>query len=258
MTDNVKLIFEVEDLRNASPATVSRAAVLFVSDTDLDWEPVLMGWLRSRASEHERAASVLEPLFGKLVGNCRGPKEFGHLFAFIDNACNPLVALSRVGRIEATLRLLAALLARAELSASEADRMDEVERLLLLCICWGVGGPLGSDDRTRLDAYLRERSTNMPPIGSNDSVDVHTVFDFNINLETMEWEAWAPSVWNYPGPQVEFSRLIVPTESSTSTAFLIRALHSQRAPLLLIGASGTGKTTIVESYLDSLDTDQVC
>ena len=38
MTDNVKLMFEVEDLRNASPATVSRAGIIFVSASDLDWE----------------------------------------------------------------------------------------------------------------------------------------------------------------------------------------------------------------------------
>ena len=36
MTDNVKLMFEVEDLRNASPATVSRAGIIYVSNTDLD------------------------------------------------------------------------------------------------------------------------------------------------------------------------------------------------------------------------------
>ena len=33
MTDNVKLMFEVEDLRNASPATVSRAGIIYVSES---------------------------------------------------------------------------------------------------------------------------------------------------------------------------------------------------------------------------------
>lgn len=37
MTENVKLVFEVADVRNASPATVSRVGVVFVADTDLDW-----------------------------------------------------------------------------------------------------------------------------------------------------------------------------------------------------------------------------
>ena len=33
MTDNVKAMFEVEALVNASPATVSRAGIIYVSDT---------------------------------------------------------------------------------------------------------------------------------------------------------------------------------------------------------------------------------
>ena len=57
MTDNVKLMFEVEDLRNASPATVSRAGIIFVSDSDLDWEPVLQSWLKLKAGNMAQAFS---------------------------------------------------------------------------------------------------------------------------------------------------------------------------------------------------------
>ena len=35
MIDNCKLVFEVEDLRNASPATVSRCDIVFISLEDL-------------------------------------------------------------------------------------------------------------------------------------------------------------------------------------------------------------------------------
>jgi len=41
MTDNTKIMFENETLKNASPATVSRAGIIYVSDTDLDWLPVI-------------------------------------------------------------------------------------------------------------------------------------------------------------------------------------------------------------------------
>lgn len=37
---------QVEDLRNASPATVSRAGIIYVSDSDLDWQPVMESRLK--------------------------------------------------------------------------------------------------------------------------------------------------------------------------------------------------------------------
>ena len=45
---NVTLQMEVEDLRNASPATVSRAGVIFISSNDLGWRPMAQGYLKKR------------------------------------------------------------------------------------------------------------------------------------------------------------------------------------------------------------------
>ena len=42
MTDNVKIMFEVETLVNASPPPC-RAGIIYVSDVDLDWTPTLGG-----------------------------------------------------------------------------------------------------------------------------------------------------------------------------------------------------------------------
>lgn len=45
MTENCKLVFEVENLNNASPATVSRCGQVYISATDLGYEAVLDGWI---------------------------------------------------------------------------------------------------------------------------------------------------------------------------------------------------------------------
>ena len=48
MIDNTKMVFEVENLNNASPATVSRCGIVYVSESDLNWEPLIDTWLRDR------------------------------------------------------------------------------------------------------------------------------------------------------------------------------------------------------------------
>ena len=55
MAGNVKMVFEVEDLNNASPATVSRCGIVYVSETDLDWEPLCKTWVKDRAGDKVQA-----------------------------------------------------------------------------------------------------------------------------------------------------------------------------------------------------------
>ena len=57
-------MFEPENLANASPATVSRAGIIYVSDTELGWEPVVKSWLQRRDPTE---AALMQPLFDKYV-----------------------------------------------------------------------------------------------------------------------------------------------------------------------------------------------
>ena len=41
----VGLVFQVEDLAVASPATVSRAGMIFVNLSDLGWKPYIQSWV---------------------------------------------------------------------------------------------------------------------------------------------------------------------------------------------------------------------
>ncbi|OLP81173.1 Dynein heavy chain 8, axonemal [Symbiodinium microadriaticum] len=62
MTDNCKIVFEVQDLRNASPATVSRAGIIYVSASDLGWQPITEAWMNRRPelNSSRQASSVID------------------------------------------------------------------------------------------------------------------------------------------------------------------------------------------------------
>jgi len=51
MSDTTKMTFEVENLNNASPATVSRAGIIYVSPEDLSWRPLIETWCDDRFIE---------------------------------------------------------------------------------------------------------------------------------------------------------------------------------------------------------------
>jgi len=129
MTDNVKLMFEVEDLRNASPATVSRAGIIFVSDSDLDWEPVLQSWLKLK---DPKLSTTFASCFKRYVGTCEGPKAYGHLFMFIQKCCKPVMSCARVGMIEGCCHLLNGLLGISDLSMAKVCTRAHLFKALYL------------------------------------------------------------------------------------------------------------------------------
>jgi len=62
------MVFEVENLNNASPATVSRCGIIFVSPSDLGWKPLIDTWIKDRA-EFKEICSPEEGVWSKKYAN---------------------------------------------------------------------------------------------------------------------------------------------------------------------------------------------
>jgi dynein heavy chain len=65
LSPNVRLLFEVENLAVASPATVSRAGMIYMDIEELGWKPFVDMWIASKQNELLR--ELLEELVKKYI-----------------------------------------------------------------------------------------------------------------------------------------------------------------------------------------------
>lgn len=255
MTENVKLMFEVETLVNASPATVSRAGIVFISDTDLDWAPVVEAWIRKRPASQQ---TILRDLFMKYMGE-NSPVNPGHCFDYLNRNTNGVMTVSRVGQASRLFNLLTGLLLGEHgqnLSEDPAKLAIQFEKLYLYCICWSLGAILEQEDRNKFDEWLRQYDDNMllPKCDPGQ-----TTYEYYVHPQTFEWKMWRPPKWEYPkeSKQLDFSNLLVPTMDSVRTLYLIENLHKQRKSVLMVGGPGTAKTSSALMFFNELNPDQM-
>jgi len=274
MTDQNKLMFEVESLQNASPATVSRAGIIYVSETDLDWYALVAAWLQGLDPDQ---ASFLQTLFNKWVGKW-SPGDPGELFNRIAHGDfgSEVIQTSRVGKIQGMINLLSSIMSNVSISETTVEMEEELEKIFVMSLIWSFGGTFESEGRKRMDTYLRTIDAEALP----NLEDKHeTCFEYLMDPETFSWQTWEPEAWEHPDDLVmnvsssssasgkddekeiargglNFSNLLVPTMDSTRACFLLEAMHSKHLPVLMVGGSGTAKTSTALMYFAKLDQSQ--
>jgi dynein heavy chain len=60
LTPSMRLLFEIAHLKNATPATVSRAGVLFINESDIGWMHYVTTWLERSSDKLKRVRSTKE------------------------------------------------------------------------------------------------------------------------------------------------------------------------------------------------------
>ena len=56
LTPEMRLLLEVSNLKNATPATVSRGGVLFINDGDVGWKPFFESWMQKFKKKNDEYA----------------------------------------------------------------------------------------------------------------------------------------------------------------------------------------------------------
>ncbi|KAM4835098.1 dynein axonemal heavy chain 8 [Thomomys bottae] len=240
MAPSCKLLFEVHNIENASPATVSRMGMVYISSSALSWRPILQAWLKKRTVQESTTFLGLYD------------RAFEDAYTYMKLNLSPKMQLLECNYIVQSLNLLEGLIPSKE--EGGISSVDHLHKLFVFGLMWSLGALLEIDNREKLEMYLRTHGSHLDlpqiPKGTNQ-----TMYEFYVN-DYGDWEHWNRKLqpYYYPTDSIpEYSSILVPNVDNIRTNFLIDTIAKQYKAVLLTGEQGTAKTVMVKAYLKKYD-----
>uniref|UniRef100_A0A8C2ZK56 Dynein axonemal heavy chain 2 n=1 Tax=Cyclopterus lumpus TaxID=8103 RepID=A0A8C2ZK56_CYCLU len=237
MPEQVSLLFEVENLAMASPATVSRCGMVYNDYTDLGWKPFVQSWLDKRPKAE---VNHLKHLFEKYIASTLNFKK---------SNCKEQIPITELNGVTSLCRLYDAL-ATPSNGVNTSDTVNlgtMVELWFIFSLIWSICASVDEDGRKRIDNFIREMEGTFPI--------KDTVYEYYVDTKNKTWASFedkVPKGWRY-NANAPFYKIIVPTVDTVRYNFLVMALVWSQYPVLLTGPVGTGKTLVAQSVLQGLD-----
>ena len=265
MASEMKLIFEPQNVDNASPATVSRCGMVYMSSSGLNWKPQVASWiLKGKFSGKQE--KLLKDLF---------QKSFTKVYKFSVLNLKYVMKVLEVNVLHTLFSLLESLLPRGDLqdiadefeaasTRSVSSRKDfeednpviehQYEQVYIFALLWAIGGYLENSDRLLLHNFVSKNiNLNLPEFGDDN------IFDFYFDCKSNQWIHWKEQIANYRPPDVNpqtYGNLLIPNKSSLRINFLMESVTSCGDNILLLGIQGSAKTTLINNCFKGFNSEE--
>ncbi|XP_076453714.1 LOW QUALITY PROTEIN: dynein beta chain, ciliary-like [Babylonia areolata] len=241
LNPSMRLLFEISHLRTATPATVSRAGILFVNPQDLGWNPYVLSWIDTRELQSERANLTI--LFDKYVPSC---------LEALRNRFKKITPIVEISHVQMLCHLLECLLTETN---TPPDCPKELYELYFVFSCvWAFGSCMFQDQlvdhRVEFSKWWVTdfKTIKFPTAG--------TIFDYYIDPETHKFEPWTKKVEKFEfDPDLPLQAALVHTSETTRVRYFLDMLIEKRRPVMLVGNAGSGKTVLMQDKLSTLSDD---
>uniref|UniRef100_A0A4X2M213 AAA+ ATPase domain-containing protein n=1 Tax=Vombatus ursinus TaxID=29139 RepID=A0A4X2M213_VOMUR len=243
LSPHMRLLFEISHLRTATPATVSRAGILYVNPQDLGWSPYVASWIDKRSHQSEKANLTI--FFDKYVPPCLDK---------LRTSFKTITLIPENSLVQTLCSLLDCLLTPENVPPESPREVYEIY-FVFACI-WAFGGALLQDQLSDYPTefsrwWLKQmKAVKFPSQG--------TIFDYYLDPKTRKFLPWADKVPKLTmNPDTPLQTVVVPTQETTRLRYFADLLLAKGKPLMLVGGAGVGKTIFVNDKLAGLSEDYV-
>ncbi|XP_072576883.1 dynein axonemal heavy chain 1 isoform X1 [Vulpes vulpes] len=272
LTEAMTMMFEVQDLAVASPATVSRCGMVYLEPSLLGLMPFVECWLRRLPAFFKPHEEKFKALF---VGFLEGS------ITFVRHSVKEVIASTNSNLTMSLLKLLDCFfkpfLPKEGLKKIPPEKLSRIPELIepwfIFSLIWSVGATGDSASRLSFSHWLRIKmkienlTMHFPEEGLVFDYRLEDAGISNTNDDEDEdeegkqiaWVKWMDSSTPFTMmPDTNFCNIIVPTMDTVQMSYLLDMLLINHKPVLCIGPTGTGKTlTISDKLLKNLPLEYI-
>ena len=270
MSNHMTMMFEVSDLNQASPATVSRCVMIYMQPEQLGWWPIFSSKLSEISSNLDgQLIKHIEDLFDGLIQKT---------LDFIKSKCIEYQTLPEIAGVQGVINLFLSQLTEHGFLSKEIytklrieDICSRIDMFFIFSIIWGLAGNLDTQsrmvfnkffrkmigeaikcERTK-DSFVKFEKISIPP-------EMGGVILYDFYISEFKWKNWKDQYEkieiDLPANYKGYHEIIVPTIDFARISYIYDYAISNKFPLLLIGPTGTGKTLYLNNLLKSMDKEK--
>nr|CAH7756356.1 unnamed protein product [Callosobruchus chinensis] len=243
LTQWVHMVFEVQDLAQASPATVSRCGMVYVDSEELKWLPYVKTWLQKLSENliNQEMKEFMLSLFEYAVENG---------FIFLKKNCQFSIHQVEVSKAKMICSLIESFL-KMPGAMEKIGEKSKVRCFLcqtfVLSYVWGIGGNLVADSMERFEIYVRDQFDEFVDAKLPPGSDLWSLY-MDVGAHRLEpWQRIIPQ-FEYD-KELPFFEMLVPTIDTVRFGYIMERLIYVNHPVFLTGDTGVGKSVVAKDVL---------
>ncbi|XP_016065513.1 PREDICTED: dynein heavy chain 1, axonemal [Miniopterus natalensis] len=271
LTEEMTMMFEVQDLAVASPATVSRCGMVYLEPSILGLMPFVECWLKGLPALFKPYQEHFKDLFVSFLEES---------ITFVRSSVKEVITSTNSNLTMSLLKLLECFFkpftpkeGLKKIPPEKLSRIPElIEPWFIFSLIWSVGATGDSAGRIGFSEWLRIKmktgnlTMHFPEEGLVFDYRLEDAGISNTNEEEEEeeskqvaWVKWMDSSTPFTMmPETNYCNIIVPTMDTMQMSYLLGMLLINHKPVLCIGPTGTGKTlTVSNKLLKNLPLDYI-
>ncbi|XP_036080214.1 dynein heavy chain 6, axonemal isoform X7 [Rousettus aegyptiacus] len=245
LTPQVHMLFEVQDLKVASPATVSRCGMVFVDPEELKWMPYVKTWMkRIKKKLNEETEEYILNLFQRYVDDG---------LHFVNKKCSQAIPQVDISKVTTLCCLLESLILGKDginLTMEQTKLNSILCQTFVFCYLWSLGGNLTENYWDSFDTFIRTHFDDNPDARLPSSGDLWSI---HMDFDTKRLDPWERIIPTFKySRDVPFFEMLVPTADTVRFGYLMEKLLAVRHSVLFTGTTGVGKSVIAKGLLNRI------